>query len=109
MLKIILSIAILLSITLNAQNIYVKYRGDVNVDNGHFAHLNIGYSSLVKDMYYDKTNNYLLVELKSTYYHYCGISTAVIDKWVSSSSLGKYYLNNIKGNYDCRVFPMPQY
>ena len=107
MIKLLLIVFISLSVS--AKDVYVKYRGSVNVDNGQLEHVNIGYSSLVKDMYYDKDNNYLLVKLNSTYYHYCGINPSVTNKWVSSSSLGRYYLNNIKGNYDCRVYPMPKY
>ncbi len=98
-----------LVVPLSAKDIYIKYRGDVDIDNGHFKHLNVGHSSLIKDMYYDKKNNYLLVKLGSTYYHYCGLSDVVAKEWISSSSLGDYYLSNIKGNYDCRVYPMPKY
>lgn len=92
-----------------SETVYVKYRGDVNVDNGHFSHMSIKPSSLVKDMYYDKDNKYLLVRLKHTYYHYCSIPNDAVSRWVESSSLGRYYNSYIKGNYDCRVFPVPSY
>ena len=107
MIKLLL--IVFLSLSVSAKDIYVKYRGYVNVDNGYLKHLNIGYSSKVKDMYYDKTNNYLLVKLNSTYYHYCGINQSVVNQWTTTSSLGRYYLKNIKGNYDCRIYPMPMY
>ena len=92
-----------------AKDIYVKYRGTVDVDNGHFQQLNLKRSSLVKNMYYDKGNSYLLVKLKSTYYHYCSIPQSIVSDWRSSSSLGRYYNYNIKGNYNCRVHPVPSY
>ena len=63
----------------------------------------------LKEMFFDGQENYLLVRLKNTFYHYCGINKQVIKTWVNSSSLGRYYLNNIKGNYDCRVYPLPNY
>lgn len=100
---------ILIPLSVYAQDIYVKYRGYVNVDNANFKHLNIQDSSIIHDMYYDASNNYLIIKIQSTNYHYCGLPKSVIHKWISSSSLGRYYLSNIKGNYDCRVYPMPRY
>ena len=92
-----------------SETVYVKYRGNVDVDNGHFSKLQIGSSSFVNNMYYDKKNEYLLVRLKSTYYHYCSIPDNVVMRWIGSSSLGRYYNSSIKGNYDCRVYPAPNY
>lgn len=92
-----------------AETIYVKYRGNVDVDNGHFSRLQLKNSHLVKDMYYDSSNEYLLVRLKNTYYHYCSIPNNVVDMWVKSSSLGKFYKSFVKGNYDCRIYPIPSY
>ena len=98
-----------LSISLNAKDIYVKYRGVVNIDNGHFNKLSIKESSLVKNMYYDDNNEYLLVQLKNTYYHYCSIPMTIIHSWVEAQSLGKYYNSFIRGQYDCRIYPVPNY
>ncbi len=92
-----------------AKDIYVKYRGTINVSNGHFQHLSLKPSSFINDMYYDRANNYLLVQLKNTYYHYCSMPQNVVSGWRDSSSLGRYYNYNIKGNYDCRVNPVPNY
>ena len=92
-----------------SETIYVKYRGTVNVDNGHFSRLDLKSSSLIKDMHYDKNNKYLLVRLKNTYYHYCSIPSRVVTQWKQSTSLGRYYNQNIKGNYDCRANPIPNY
>ena len=93
-----------------AQEIHVKYRNTpVDVSNGHFERLELKPSSFVNEMYYDKGNKYLLVRLKYTFYHYCGISSAVVENWLGASSLGRHYNYNIKGNYDCRVNYMPAY
>lgn len=32
-----------------------------------------------------------------------------VNAWVDAPSLGKYYNANIKGNYDCRINPTPEY
>lgn len=108
--SLIILIFFILSFNLSARAIDVKYKDTpVDVDNGHFKEINLKSSSFVKEMFFDGQENYLLVRLKNTFYHYCGINKQVIKTWVNSSSLGRYYLNNIKGNYDCRVYPLPNY
>jgi hypothetical protein len=99
----------LLTSSINAKDIYVKYRGYVNVGNGYFEEIPLKSSSLIKQMFYDKKNSYLLVRLKKTFYHYCSIPTYTILSWTQSKSLGQYYNYSIKGNYDCRVYPQPNY
>ena len=89
--------------------VFVKYRGFLNVNNGHFVDLKIGSSTFIKSMYYDENNNYLIVQLDNTYYQYCAIPSSTVDEWVQSSSLGRYYNRNIKGNYDCRYNYLPKY
>ena len=107
---IILFILFFASFNLSARTIFVKYRDTpVNVDNSFFEELNLKPSSLVKEMFYDEDGKYLLVSLKNTFYHYCGIDKQIIEKWVSSDSLGRFYLHNIKGNFDCRIYPIPTY
>ena len=92
-----------------AQDIYVKYRGMVDVSNGQFKHLSLKDSKLIKSMYHDNGNSYLLVQLKSTYYHYCSIPQGEISNWRKSASLGRYYKRNIKGRYSCKGNPVPNY
>ncbi len=107
---VILFILLLIPLSLSARTIFVKYRDTpVDVDNGHFEELRLKPSSLVKEMFYDENGNYLLVSLKNTFYHYCGINKQIIITWVNSDSLGRFYLNNIKGNFDCRIYPIPEY
>ena len=107
---ITLLIFLLIPFNLSARTIVVKYRDTpVDVDNGHFQELRLKPSSLVMEMFYDEHGNYLLVSLKNTFYHYCGINKPVINTWVNSDSLGRFYLSNIKGNFDCRIYPVPSY
>jgi hypothetical protein len=93
----------------SAQQVYVKYRGMVDVGNGHLQSYNLKPSSLVQKIYYDPPNNYLIVSLNGTYYHYCGIPKNIVDRWISADSLGRFYGSYVKGNYDCRVYPVPEY
>jgi hypothetical protein len=104
----ILGIALLCN-TVFAQQVFVKYRGMVDVGNGHFQSYDLRPSSLVWEIYYDLPNNYLIVNLNGTYYHYCGIPQNVVNHWVSADSLGRFYGTYVKGNYDCRIHPVPKY
>ncbi|MGW8168612.1 MAG: KTSC domain-containing protein [Sulfurovaceae bacterium] len=108
--KKILLLFFILPILVYSETIFVKYRGNINVDSKYFQHLNIQDSSLVKNMYYDKNHRYLLVQLKQTYYHYCEVPPFIINEWLNSSSLGTYFRQKVKGGiYDCRLHSVPQY
>ncbi|MFA5349194.1 MAG: KTSC domain-containing protein [Candidatus Paceibacterota bacterium] len=90
--------------------IYVKYRTDsVDIANPRWEYLNTSESSFVGGAWYDDNNQYMIINLSGINYHYCGLPNSA---WVSlkrTSSFGTYYNNYIKGNYDCRVYPIPQY
>ena len=107
--KILVLIFVLFNLSQASKTIYVKYIGEVQVNNNHLVQMDLKPSSLVKDMYYDDEGKYVIVKLKSTYYNYCGIDSMVINKWIRSTSIGQYYIYNIKGNYDCRIYPIPEY
>ena len=97
-------------------DLFVKHRGVVNTElinkrtgHPHFAELKLKRSSLVKGMFYDQGNSYLLVRLGNSWYHYCGITQKEVRSWQNSQSLGSYYRSSIKGEYDCRTGFVPQY
>lgn len=97
-------------------DIYVKYRGIVDTEmvnkrtgRPYFDELRLKSSSLVKGMYYDQENNYLLVQLRNTWYHYCEIPPKEVRSWQYSQSLGSHYHSFIKGGYDCRTGFVPKY
>lgn len=75
----------------SALGITVKYRATpVDVSNGHFQEFALKPSSLVQEIFYDLGNEYLLVRLKQTFSHYCGIPKAAVREWVAASSLGRH-------------------
>jgi len=104
------AVLLLIVFSVHSRDINVKYRdGAVNVDNGNFVEFDLKSSSLVKEIFYDQKNEYLLVRLKNTFYHYCSIPVVTVNNWISSPSLGKYYNANVNRNYDCRINPTPEY
>ena len=81
-------------------DIFVKYQGWV--DESQMSDLWTKPSSIVYNMWYDNYYEYLIVNLRGTNYHYCGIPEDVVREWQFSSSLGTYYSRYIRTNYDCR-------
>ena len=60
-----------ISIAAAAETVTVKYRGPVPLDS--FECAIVDRSSLVQRVCYDAANQYMVIRLKGTYYHYCEI------------------------------------
>lgn len=90
-----------------AESVFVKYRG--NLDLAPFQCEWVTRSSVVNRLCYDPKEQYAIVNLKGTYYHYCEIPSKTISDWREASSMGSYYNSRVKGNFDCRVFRIPSY
>ena len=96
----------LLTTAAHAETVDVKYRGPVSLDNFFCPALKS--SSFVNRICYDEARKYLVVQLRSTYYHYCAMEPEKVAQWVAASSLGSFYNREIKGGpYDCRDQGLP--
>ncbi|MGO4513023.1 KTSC domain-containing protein [Bradyrhizobium sp. 2TAF36] len=112
MIRLIFTFVLLLSSWAEAETVDVKYRGPVDLK--PFTCQEITRSSVVNRLCYDASNQYVIVQLKTTYYHYCEIPKPIVDAWLAADSMGRYYNANIKGTgkdgpYDCRTHKVPQY
>lgn len=58
---------------LRAETVVVKYRGSVDLK--PFACTDITQSSFIRRVCFDKANEYMLISLNGTYYHYCEIGS----------------------------------
>jgi hypothetical protein len=90
-----------------SETVIVKYRGPVNLS--PFQCEKIRRSSFINEICYDKDNEYMLIQLNDTWYHYCHIDDDTVTKLLSADSMGHYYNASIKRNFDCRVGYVPQY
>jgi hypothetical protein len=95
-----------------AETVDVKYHGSVDLK--PFTCLDVNRSSFVERVCYDKANQYMVIRLKGTYYHYCELPPATLDALITADSMGRYYNANIKGSgkdgpYDCRTHRVPNY
>lgn len=96
----------------DAETVDVKYRGAVDL--APFNCQDITRSSFINRVCYDAKQQYMLIQLRSTYYHYCEIPNRVVAELLAAPSMGKFYNANIKGSgsdgpYDCRTHRVPAY
>ena len=69
------------------------------------AWVNVPYSSLIKEMFYEPYSNRLSLRFKSNnrIYSYSGVPKYIAEglytAWEANNSVGSYFLQNIKGRY----------
>lgn len=106
---VVILFAVFASSGSNSGYVNIKYREDkVNISASNFEPLDKS-DTTVKGAWYDSVNEYLVIKLGSTYYHYCGMPNGTWSGLKSSASLDEYYQQDIKGNFDCRENPAPSY
>lgn len=91
----------------HAESVYVKYRGEVNLK--PFECKDIARSSFIRRVCYDAANEYMLINLNGTYYHYCAIDEGTVSTFLAADSMGRFYNASIKGQFDCRENGAPEY
>lgn len=94
-----------------AQTVQVNYHGAVSLD--AFTSADVSESSDVSRVCYDKAERYMVIRLKTTYYHYCEIDDATVQGLHTAGSKRQYFENRIRGNgpngpFDCRTHPIPK-
>lgn len=104
--------AMLLNSPASSESVAVKYRGPVDLKS--FLCTDTPRSSFIQRVCYDKTQGYMLINLRGTYYHYCEMPPAIFDAFASASSMGQFYNQKIKGSgsdgpFDCRTHRVPTY
>jgi hypothetical protein len=97
--------------TAQAETVYVKYRGPVDLN--PFTCTDT-VSSFVNRVCYDRANSYMLILLNSTWYHYCEIDARTVTALIGAELVGRFYNANIKGTgkdgpFDCRTHKVPNY
>ena len=110
----IVSLAVALLVALGAalsvqagEVVMVKYRGPVDL--APFACEFVQRSSLVQRLCYDSREQYVIVNLSGTYYHYCEVPPSVVAAWRGADSMGRFYDQNVKGRFGCRSNRVPAY
>ena len=108
---LILSALVLLCQQVSAETVQVKYHGPVTLDS--FVCSEVNEASDVSRICYDKAERYMVLRLKSTYYHYCEIDAATVQALQAAKSKRQFFESRIKGSgsdgpFDCRTHPIPK-
>jgi hypothetical protein len=106
------ALAVLIATPASSETVDVKYRGVVDLK--PFACTDTPRSSFIQRVCYDKAESYMLINLRSTYYHYCELPPTTFDEFMSAPSMGQFYNQKIKGTgsdgpFDCRTHRFPKY
>ena len=107
--RLALSLSVLIGVigACRSETVDVKYRGPVDL--APFKCESIDHSSFIRRVCYDATNNYMIVLLNQTYYHYCDIDSVTVDAFEAAESMGRYFNASIKGHFDCLTGRVPSY
>lgn len=72
------------------------------VDLGPFQCDDVKRSSFVNRLCYRPATGHVIVRLNGVDYAYCDVPPAVVERWRSAPSMGRYYNQVMKGRYACR-------
>ena len=94
-----------------AETVQVNYHGPVSLDS--FACADIKEGSDVSRICYDAEQRYMLIRLRTTYYHYCEIDATTVQALRAAGSKRQYFEARIRGSgtdgpFDCRTHPIPK-
>jgi hypothetical protein len=110
--RIALALVLTLSTSFaSAETVVVKYHGPVLLDS--FACTEVAERSDVTRVCYDAAEQYMVIRLKATYYHYCTIDRATAQGLLAASSKREFFESRIRGSgsdgpFDCRTHPIPK-
>ena len=95
----------------SAETVKVKYNGAVSLDS--FVCAEVKENSDVSRICYDQAEGYMLIQLKTTYYQYCGIDSATVQDLQGAKSKRQFFETRIRGTgadgpFDCRTHSVPK-
>jgi hypothetical protein len=94
----------------SAQNVTVQYRDSrVNIADSSFEYLDTSKSSWINGAWYDSYEDYMVINLNSSYYHYCDMPSSTWNAFEKANSFGSTYNSLIKGQYSCEDTTVPNY
>lgn len=94
-----------------AETVQVKYHGPVVLD--AFSCTDVSEASDVTRICYDAQQRYMVIRLRSTYYHYCEVDAAAVQALQKAGSKRRFFETRIRGSgsdgpFDCRSHPVPK-
>ena len=86
----------------------VDVRGRGAVDLSTFECRDTPRSSVIQRACYDRAQASMIVNIKGTYFQYCGLPPATFDALMTGPSMGQYFKRNVEGaasdgRYGCQA------
>jgi hypothetical protein len=101
-------LACFLAVPVAAEKVDVKgRRTPIDLSNTQLVEQACKPSVCIDNVYYDPKHQYLVFQARGTYYHRCEVPAEVVQEWVESNNLKRYYDRYIKPDYDCAGKPLP--
>ena len=79
------------------------------MDVSGFEHFTTDDSDDLPEAWYDAKNQYLLLRLENTVYHYTNVPAEIWEELKADEDPYDYYSMEIEGNYDARDGGVPSY
>ena len=97
---------------ISSETVSVKNRGAIDL--GPFACTDTPRSSVIQRVCYDRKENYLLINVGGTYYHFCELKPETFEAFATASSMGQFFKQEIESSasgapFDCRTHRVPDY
>lgn len=92
---------------IHAETVTVKYRGPVNLTTFQCESFNKNIN--VNRVCYDPREQYMVIGLERTYYHYCAIDAQTVSALKKSPVMDQYFKTVIRGNFACKDRKVPEY
>jgi KTSC domain len=103
----IIPLLVLCASPARSETVDIKYRGPLDL--APFACTDVTRSSFIRRVCFDRAQSYMVISLNGTYYHYCSIPTSTVEALMDAESMGRFFNTHVKGRFDCRLNPVPQY
>ena len=104
---IVIALTFVFVLKARSEAVLVKYNGLVDLK--PFECKDVTRSSFIQRICYDRSNEYMLINLSGTHYHYCEIDNATVSALLAADSMGGFFNLAVKGRFDCRTHRVPKY
>jgi hypothetical protein len=81
----------------------------VNLESDNFRRYETRQSRSIKNIYYDRANQYLIYQIRRIYYQRCEVPPEVVEEWTRTDSPDSYLKQKISDRYECRDTNAPPY
>jgi hypothetical protein len=85
-----------------AQQVTIAGRDStVNLGSQKFLRHELRDARLVKEIYYDQEDEYLVYRLRTIYYQRCEVPADILEEWLQADSPDGYFRRQVEDSFEC--------